>query len=176
MTRDEFKILVKGMKAVYTQQTFIPDADAFNVWFSMLEDIEYSVASVSVQVYMMQNKFPPTIADIRELSTNMKNGQQANASEAWDIVYKALCNSTYNSESEFMKLPPLVQKAVGSAGQLRQWAIDENFNAGVESSNFKRVYAQVCEREKKQSQLPIDLNNKISELTENTIKMLENRI
>lgn len=176
MTRDEFKILVKGMKAVYTQQTFIPDADAFNVWFSMLEDIEYSVASVSIQVYMMQNRFPPTIADIREMSSNMKMGQQANASEAWDMVYKALCNSTYNSEFEFMKLPPMVQKAVGSASQLRQWAIDENFNAGVESSNFKRVYAQVQEREKKQAQLSIGVNDKIAELTGNAIKMLENRI
>lgn len=28
MTRDEFKILVKGMKAVYAQQTFLPDKDA----------------------------------------------------------------------------------------------------------------------------------------------------
>lgn len=31
MTREEFKTLVKGMKAVYAQPTFIPDQDAFNV-------------------------------------------------------------------------------------------------------------------------------------------------
>lgn len=29
MTREEFKTLVKGMKAVYAQPTFIPDQDAF---------------------------------------------------------------------------------------------------------------------------------------------------
>ena len=32
MERDEFKILVKSMKAVYAQPTFLPDQDAFNVW------------------------------------------------------------------------------------------------------------------------------------------------
>ena len=30
MEREEFKILVKAMKAVYAQPTFIPDKDAFD--------------------------------------------------------------------------------------------------------------------------------------------------
>lgn len=44
MTREEFKTLVKGMKAVYAQPTFIPDQDAFNVWFELLKDIPYQQA------------------------------------------------------------------------------------------------------------------------------------
>lgn len=39
MTEKEFSILVKGMKAIYAQPTFIPDAYAFKVWFSLLEDL-----------------------------------------------------------------------------------------------------------------------------------------
>ena len=33
MEREEFKTIVKGLKAVYAQPAFIPDADAFDVWF-----------------------------------------------------------------------------------------------------------------------------------------------
>lgn len=66
MTREEFKTLVKGMKAVYAQPTFIPDQDAFNVWFELLKDIPYQQANVAIQKYMLTEKFPPTIADIRE--------------------------------------------------------------------------------------------------------------
>lgn len=38
MEREQFKVLVKAMKAVYAQPTFIPDQDAFNVWFALLRD------------------------------------------------------------------------------------------------------------------------------------------
>lgn len=69
MTREEFKTLVKGMKAVYAQPTFIPDQDAFNVWFELLKDIPYQQVNVAIQKYMLTEKFPPTIADIREKAT-----------------------------------------------------------------------------------------------------------
>lgn len=39
MEREQFKVLVKAMKAVYAQPTFIPDQDAFNVWFALLGDV-----------------------------------------------------------------------------------------------------------------------------------------
>lgn len=39
MEREQFKVLVKAMKAVYAQPTFIPDQDAFNVWFALLGDL-----------------------------------------------------------------------------------------------------------------------------------------
>ena len=71
MTRDECKILVKAMKAVYSQATFIPDQDAFNVWYELLKDIPYSRANVAIQKYMASEKFPPTIADIRANATEI---------------------------------------------------------------------------------------------------------
>ena len=74
MTREEFKTLVKGMKAVYAQPTFIPDQDAFNVWFELLKDIPYQQANVAIQKYMLTEKFPPTIADIREKARGKAQG------------------------------------------------------------------------------------------------------
>lgn len=172
MTREEFAVIVKGMKAVYAYNTFIPDVDAFNVWYGLLSDLPYEIATRATQAFLMTHSKPPTIADIRELAAEMQTEPQDNDSEAWDKVYRALCNSTYNSEAEFAKLPPLVQKAVGSASQLRQWAIDENFNAGVESSNFKKVYRQVQEREKKRMQISPDIAGRLEEIRERT-KLLE---
>lgn len=39
----------------------------------------------------------------------------------WLINNLQMRNSIYNSEEEFSKLPPVVQKAVVSLGQLREW-------------------------------------------------------
>ena len=75
MEREEFKKLVKGMKAVYAQPTFIPDQDAFNMWFALMGDLQYEVAAMAVKKYMLTNKFPPTVAELRELASGIVNGE-----------------------------------------------------------------------------------------------------
>ena len=71
MEREEFKILVKAMKAVYAQPTFIPDKDAFDVWYGLLQDLPYEQANLAIQKYMTSERFPPTIADIRTKATEI---------------------------------------------------------------------------------------------------------
>ena len=72
MTKDQFKILVKAMKAVYTNPGFIPDNDAFDVWYSMLKDLDYALASRAVQMHMQTEETPPTVAGIRKQSAKLK--------------------------------------------------------------------------------------------------------
>lgn len=93
MTREEFKTLVKGMKAVYAQPTFIPDQDAFNVWFELLKDIPYQQANVAIQKYMLTEKFPPTIADIREKARlHRGRGQESNKRRGRsEGIYQSQC-------------------------------------------------------------------------------------
>ena len=50
MTFDEFKILVKGMKAVYTSPNFLPDADSVKIWYRLLGDMPYELASIAIPV------------------------------------------------------------------------------------------------------------------------------
>lgn len=67
------------------------------------------------------------LALVRELNTP----KQLNELEAWSLVEKAIRNSIYNSQEEFSKLPPLVQKAVGSPNVLRLWAADGSYSEQV---------------------------------------------
>ena len=140
MTREEFKTLVKGMKAVYAQPTFIPDQDAFNVWFELLKDIPYQQANVAIQKYMLTEKFPPTIADIREKATQIVESVDSSMSEleAWSLVRKAVRNSGYHSVEEFEKLPEACQRAVGSAANLKEWALMDSER--VETVEQKRTH------------------------------------
>ena len=107
MEREQFKVLVKAMKAVYAQPTFIPDQDAFNVWFALLGDLPYKQAELAVQKHMATEKFPPTIADIREKAEQITSVKETEMSEleAWAIVRKAIGRSNYYAEEEFEKLP-----------------------------------------------------------------------
>lgn len=155
MTLNEFFVLVKGMKAVYTDPKFLPDKDAAKVWYGLLKDLPYSVASAAVKKYMMQEKYPPTIADIRRIAADIADPDRHGMPEleAWSMVRRAIRNGSYSAEDEYSKLPGAVQKAVGSAGQLRAWALDEDFNDAVASSNFMRSYRAVIGRERLETQV-----------------------
>ena len=93
MTRDEFKVLVKGMKAIYSQATFIPDADAFNMWYALMGDLSYELCNVAIQKYMLTNKFPPTVAEIRELCAGVVNGDPLTWGESWERALSS-CSCT----------------------------------------------------------------------------------
>lgn len=92
MTKEEFKILCKIMKAVYLQPTFLPDAYAFKVWYELLEDLDYTVAQAAIEKYILTNKFPPTVADIREYAVLVRTGERWSWPDGWEEVIKAIGN------------------------------------------------------------------------------------
>lgn len=167
MTKDEFKVLVKAMKATYAQETFLPDKDAFDVWYALLSDLPYKQAALAVQKYMSEERFPPTIADIREKATQIITPEtdELNEMQAWDLVYKAICKSGYNSKEEFDKLPTVIQKAVGSPTMLYEWSMmDEDTVKSVEQSHFIRNYRSEMDRANREAKLPPNLLNAIKKM------------
>ena len=52
MTREEWAVLVKAMKAVYTSPSFLPDQNAFDTWYGLLKDIDYKLLSFGLKKYM----------------------------------------------------------------------------------------------------------------------------
>lgn len=162
MTREQFKVLVKAMKAVYTNPGFIPDQDAFDVWYSMLKDLDYALASLAVQMHLQTEESPPTVAGIRKQSAKLKadESDDLNETAAWSLVLKAIRRSTYYSEEEFAKLPATVQRAVASPKQLREWATLEDVDGKtltVIQSNFQRTFRVEQHRERERNKLSPDV-------------------
>lgn len=162
MTREQFKVLVKAMKAVYTNPGFIPDQDAFDVWYSMLKDLDYAIASYAVQMHLQTEESPPTVAGIRKQFAKLKadEANDLNETAAWSLVLKAIRRSTYYSEEEFAKLPATVQRAVASPKQLREWATLEDVDGKtltVIQSNFQRTFRVEQQRERERNKLSPDV-------------------
>lgn len=167
MRKEEFKILVKAMKAVYADPKFIPDQYAYDVWFAMLEDLSYEAAHSALVKFMMTSKFPPTIADIRERATELVHPdlQEMSELEAWSLTRKAISNSIYHAEEEFEKLPEACKIAIGNPETLREWAtMDSDTIGSVEQSHFIRNYRTAVERMKLDAKLPADFRNRIAEI------------
>ena len=162
MDREQFKTLVKGMKAIYSQPTFIPDQDAFNMWFALMGDLSYEVCNVAIQKYMLTNKFPPTVAEIRELAANVVSGDPLTWGESWERALNAVRRfGSYNQAAALDSLDPLTRKCVDSIGYI-QLCMSENIM--VERAHFQKIFDVMAKREQQQKQMPLQLQEAISRL------------
>ena len=89
--------------------------------------------------------------------------------EAWRRVREAI--SYYNATENFQRLPPIIQKILGSPSQLRDWATMEAETVdSVIQSNFMRSYTAKVRAEKEFTALPESAKNLIESIK---LKMLE---
>lgn len=155
MNRNETKQILMRIQALYPNwHPSAPLEIVVDAWNEMLDDFTYAQVLAAVKAFIRSESkgFAPSIGQITEkLQTLFGESGSANEMEAWSMVLKAVRNSGYHSEEEFAKLPAVVQKAVVSPGQLREWALQDNMDGramNVMQSNFLRTYRAEVEHEK----------------------------
>ena len=147
-----------------------------DLWSRAFADEPYQLVSAAVMAHMVSdtNRFMPPIGVIKAKIAELMKPDEMTEQEAWGLVAKALRNSTYGADEEFAKLPPAVQRAVGGASQLRDWAMmDTETVQSVVASNFQRSYRVTSQRERDWEKLPAGLKTYVAELTDNTFGRLE---
>ena len=149
--------------------------ETVDVWNMMLSDYTYEQVSVALKAYILAdtNGFAPSIGQLVDRVNTFSQPQELNELEAWSLVYKAIRNSSYNSEYEFSILPEIVRKAVGTPNQLRTWAMDENFNEQVVSSHFIRCYRSEVAKDRDFCKMPANIQSLINNNSKAQIDKVE---
>lgn len=166
MNTEETKKLL-ALIAVY-YPNFNPENKALTVkaWSATLADIKFEDMQKALLAFVRtsDSPFAPNIGQLLARLDNIQNGD-IDDGEAWNLVYRAICNSAYNAEKEFSQLPEVIRETLHTPSQLREWATsDINGNAlQVIHSNFLRAYTQVKERRKDNRRLTPDLRKQIEE-------------
>ena len=142
MTPKEFGELAAAIKTYFPRDNIIPTDRAMDLWYEELKDLPYAVAQISLRKYVATNKFPPTIADIRE---NAVMEEEQSELAAWHLVYKAICDSAYHAEERFDELPETIRRAVASPENLREWGQmkTETVNSVIQSQFLSSYRAEV---------------------------------
>ncbi|MCI8378708.1 MAG: hypothetical protein HFH72_09345 [Lachnospiraceae bacterium] len=163
MTREETVKIIRIMVDSYPNYKPNDISETVDVWQMMLEEYSYQEVSVALKAYILSDDsgFAPSIGKLVSKIHTMTQPQELNEMEAWSLVSKAIRNSGYNSVEEFAKLPLLVQKAVGLPDQLRAWALNENYNEEVVSSNFIKCYRNELARQRELQKMPQSVRNLI---------------
>ena len=163
MTFNEFKVLAKGMKAVFTSTTFLPDEDSIKIWYRLLQDIPYEVANIAIQRHMMTNKFPPTIAEIREQATlSVNNELNSDWGQAWEQVCKAIrIYGLWGTEEALASMDDITKQCVKRLGW-KELCMSET--PMQDRANFRMIFEELKLKTKQESALPLNIKESIAKL------------
>lgn len=145
-----------------------------DTWYSCLGDLDYNLVLQAVKKTIIENPYPPTIAEIRKNAVEMINPTKYDPLEDWNECYKMICSGAYMTQEEFNSHSEICKKFLGSLSQLKAYATNTDFNLDVVRSNFLKQYENLKQREKQQKLLPVQMQEMIGKLAESmSIKQIE---
>ena len=161
MTKKEMAEIFTMMQTNYPDE-FKDKSDSYingkiNLWLMSFRDDNYTdvLTAVMAHINTDTNRFMPPVGVIKAKLVEIRTGDEMTPQEAWELVSRATRNSTYNSGEEFDKLPPVVQRIVGSPMQLKEWAaMEADALQSVVASNFQRSYKVRASKEREFLALP----------------------
>jgi len=170
MTKGEVAKLLVVLAASYPK--FEVDDVKVQVWHEMLGDLDYAVASMAVKKIIMQNTFPPAIAEVRKAAAELTNPENLTSSEAWGEVTRAIRNyGYYRGEEALASLSPTTAQVVRYMGW-REICMSEDI--GVIRGQFLRMYEQIATREQEKQLLSPTMQTEIKKLAKKyDIRLIE---
>jgi len=142
---------------------------ALVLWAKLFLDDPVELVSAAVKALIVSDEkgFPPHIGAVKQQMHKLLHSNEMDATDAWNLVRKAIRNSAYEAREEFGKLPEVVQRIVGSPSQLKDWGMmDSDTVHSVVASNFMRAFRQRSESARQFELLPADVKTAISGFAE----------
>lgn len=166
MTIKDARKLIAVFMVTYPNYKPIDTELAAATWADAMSEYTYEQVSVALKMYLKTSTsgFAPTPGQLIEKIQVVTQPELLSETEAWAIVRSSLSRCGYYSVEEFEKFPPIIQKAVGSPSQLRVWALDQDYNEGVVSAQFGRVYRALAEKQKDFDKMPSNIQHRIEDV------------
>lgn len=171
MTYDETLAIMGVLKAAYPayyRDMKRSEAEGVvSLWAEMFKDEPAGLVAAAVKGHIATDRkgFPPHIGAIKDAIVKLTQPEEMTELEAWALVDRATRNSTWHAQEEFDKLPPVLQRLVGSPRQLKEWAAMESDKvASIVASNFQRSYRARAAQERELMALPGDVRRSMEAL------------
>lgn len=170
MTKADAARLVAIVVTAYPNFDKFKDAKAIeatvNLWAMMFEQDDSGIVALAVKKHIATSKWPPSVAEIREIMLEIQHPELIEPDKAWlavsDLMYSA---GQFNHGDLSRQLPPLVARAVESIGWTSLWEMHRSAyiggKPGMDRVAFMQQYTPMYEREKSRSMTPAQLTEKI---------------
>lgn len=158
--------------------------DTTELWAMMFESDPGAVVGMALKKHIATSKWPPSVAEIRELMLEIQHPELISPDNAWlavsDLLYT---QGEHNHGDLHSQLPPLVARAVESIGWGNLWEMTRSYcrggKPGMDRVAFMQQYTPMYEREKQRAMTPAMLTEQIDKaaasLPDNSRALLEAR-
>lgn len=171
MTRDDTLDLLSILKAAYPnfyRDMTRKDADhVVSLWSEMFKDEPAELVALAVKAHIATDKkgFPPHIGAIKDAIVKIQQPDEMTEIEAWNMVRNAIRSYSWDAKEQFDKLPPVLQRLVGSPNQLMEWGqMDSDTVSSVVASNFQRSYKARAANEREFLALPSEVKQTMTQI------------
>lgn len=162
MDKKQFSTFAMAMKTYYPKESLLPNEQALELWFNMLQDIPYNVATAALNKWVATQKWSPTIAEIRSMSAEIIRGRQPSWADAWEQAMKAVTRyGWYAMDQAYESMDELTRETVRRIGY-DQLCHTENIEA--DRANFRMIYEQLESRKRTDEMIPAALQEFITKL------------
>lgn len=188
MTRAEAAKLVLLLVSAYPNYDKFKDdqaiIDTTDLWAMMFENDNGAVVGLALKKHMATSKWPPSVAELRELMLEIQHPELIPPDTAWLAVSDLLYTEGENNHGDLYKqLPPLVARAVESIGWGNLWEMHRSYctggKPGMDRVAFMQQYTPMYEREKQRAMTPAMLTEQIdraaASIPDNSRALLEAR-
>lgn len=162
--RIQFAQLMEALRSAYPRYNFIDDQYSKALWAKSLSDIPIDKLSIAVESFILSSKWPPTIADLREMALKTEQ-DETNWSYGWGLVNKAIGRfGQYREHDAMLWIASQDKIAVES---IRRVGFKDLCNSTEEEkgffrTTFSKVYDSIKAEEKFYNQLSNEVKEKIS--------------
>ena len=171
MTQEETIDLLSVLKAAYPnfyRNMTRKDADqVISLWHEMFKDEPGGLVALAVKRHIATDTkgFPPHIGAIKDAIVKIQQPEEMTEIEAWNMVRNAIRSYSWDAKEQFDKLPPVLQRLVGSPNQLVEWGqMDAETVSSVVASNFQRSYKARAANEREYLALPTEVKQTMAQI------------
>lgn len=188
MTRAEAAKLVLLVVTSYPNYDKFKDdqaiIDTTDLWAMMFESDNGAVVGMALKKHIATSKWPPSVAELRELMLEIQHPELVAPDKAWLAVSDLLYTEGQHNHGDLYKqLPPLVARAVESIGWGNLWEMHRSYcvggKPGMDRVAFMQQYTPMYEREKQRAMTPAMLTEQIDKaaasIPDNSMRLLEAR-
>lgn len=152
MERKELMQIVAAIKATWPSQKVVADQAAFDWWYELLNDLDFTACKNAVMQLSVTNKFAPSIAEIREKAIATVIPEGPTWEDGWQEVIRYISKyGMYQQEEALNAMTPITRKIVSRLGW-QNICCSENITA--DRANFRDTYNSELKRQKSDMLLP----------------------
>lgn len=159
MDKKQFAAWAMALKTYYPREDIIPNDKAIELWFKQLCDLDYNVAELALNIWVSQNKWAPTIADIRQQAAQAVKGEVPDWGEGWNQVQRAIRFYGMYREAEAMASMDITTADI--VRRLGYQNLCTSDNEIADRANFRDLYEKITQRTVMQDVLPVTIREKM---------------